>query len=69
VHHQRPEWHLRPRSYSLITDSDGYNTYVGNNEWGCGNPDQCGLQAVRAYTPGDWQVTSNQVAGNTAVLT
>ena len=58
-----------PYSDPLITNSDGYNTYVANNKWGCGNPDQCGLQIVRANTPGDWQVTSNQAAGNTAVLT
>src|SRR5262249_59857396 len=40
-----------------------------DNKWGCGNPDQCGLQTGRANTPGNWQVTSNQAARNTAVLT
>jgi hypothetical protein len=64
-----PSGNCGPYSYPPITNSDGYNTYVGNNKWGCGNPDQCGLQTVRANTPGDWQVTSNQAARNTAVLT
>ena len=58
-----------PYSYRLITNSNGFNTYVANNKWGCGNPDQCGLQTVHATSPGHWQVTSKQAAGNTAVLT
>lgn len=58
-----------PYSYDPITKSDGFNTYVANNKWGCGSPDQCGRQTVQANTPGHWQVTSNQAAGNTAVLT
>ena len=64
-----PQGTCGPYSYQLITNSNGFNTYVANNKWGCGNPDQCGLQTVRANTPGHWQVTSNQAAGNTAVLT
>jgi hypothetical protein len=57
-----------------ITDADGYNTYVANNMWGCGSaqPGQpgayCGRQTVTSYAPGDWSVTSDQKAGNTAVL-
>jgi hypothetical protein len=64
-----PQGTCGPYHYRQITKSDGFNTYVANNKWGCGNPDQCGLQTVRARTPGDWQVTSNQATGNTAVLT
>ena len=43
--------------------------------WGCGSvqPGQagadCGMQTVTSYGPGDWSVTSDQAAGNTAVLT
>jgi len=58
-----------PYAYQLITNSNGFNTYVANNKWGCGNPDQCGRQTLQATSPGKWQVTSNQAAGNTAVLT
>ena len=64
-----PSGNCGPYSYRLITNSDGYNTYVANNKWGCGSPDQCGRQTVQASSPGNWQVTSNQAAGNTAVLT
>jgi hypothetical protein len=64
-----PQGNCGPYAYKSITKSNGYNTYVSNNKWGCGNPDQCGRQTVHANTPGDWQVTSNQAAGNTAVLT
>jgi hypothetical protein len=58
-----------PYSDSAITKSDGFNTYVENNKWGCGNPDQCGRQTVQADSPRYWQLTSDQKAGNTAVLT
>ena len=64
-----PQGTCGPYSYRPITNSNGFTTYVANNKWGCGSPDQCGLQTVRANTPGNWQVTSNQAAGNTAVLT
>lgn len=60
-----PSGNCGPYYYPLITNSHGYNTYVG----GCGSPGQCGPQTVQANTPGDWQVTSNQAARNTAVLT
>jgi hypothetical protein len=58
-----------PYSFRPITKSNGFTTYVLNNKWGCGSPNQCGQQTVRANTPGHWQVTSNQAARNTAVLT
>ena len=59
-----------PYPYSKITNANGYNTYVGNNMWGCG-PDgskKCGPQTLTASGPGSWSVTSNQRSGNTAVL-
>lgn len=52
--------------YSGITNSNGYNTRIINDMWnppGAGHP-----QAVYADNPGDWQVISDQAAGNTAVL-
>jgi hypothetical protein len=58
-----------PYAYSRITNSNGYNTYVGNQMWGCGAPGSCGPETLTAYNPGQWSVTSTQAAGNTAVLT
>lgn len=58
-----------PYTYSRITNSNGYNTYVGNQMWACGAPGSCGPQTLTAYHPGQWSVTSTQKAGNTAVLT
>jgi hypothetical protein len=57
-----------PYRYPPISWNNGYNTNVGNNMWGCGSGN-CGPQTVIAYNPGNWSVTSNQPAGNTAVLT
>lgn len=57
-----------PYSYSKITNSNGYNTYVANQMWGCGDG-SCGPETLTAYDPGHWSVTSTQRAGNTAVLT
>lgn len=57
-----------PYSYSRITNSNGYNTYVGNQMWGCGTPGSCGPQTLTAYGPDRWSVTSTQRAGGTAVL-
>jgi hypothetical protein len=58
-----------PYDYSRITNSNGYNTYVGNQMWACGAPGSCGPQTLTAYNPAQWSVTSTQKAGNTAVLT
>ncbi|HZC69336.1 MAG TPA: hypothetical protein VE442_01455 [Jatrophihabitans sp.] len=58
--------------YDQITNSNGYNTYVGNNMWACGpesDTTSCGPQTLTAAGPGDWKVVSKQAAGNTAVLT
>jgi hypothetical protein len=55
-----------PYSDRAITGSDGFNTYVINDMWnppGSGHP-----QTIEVDSPGHWQVTSDQAAGNTAVL-
>jgi len=55
-----------PLRYRQISGSDGHNTYVINDMWnppGAGHP-----QTIDVDNPGDWQVTSDQAAGNTAVL-
>lgn len=52
--------------YGGITNSNGDNTYVENDMWnppGSGHP-----QTVYANSPGDWEVVSDQAAGNDAVL-
>jgi hypothetical protein len=58
-----------PYGYHGITNSNGYNTYVSNQMWGCGTPGSCGPETMLAYNPGNWSVTSTQAAGNTGVLT
>lgn len=57
-----------PYTYSQITNSNGFNTYVSNQLWGCGTPGSCGPSTMTAYNPGNWSVNSTQAAGNTAVL-
>lgn len=52
-------------SYSQITNSNGYNTYISNNCWA----DPACKQTVSANSPGEWQVVSTEPAGNTAVKT
>ena len=52
--------------YPLITNSNGWNTYVASDMWACGDG-SCGPQSITVYDPGNWSVTSNQTAGNTAV--
>jgi hypothetical protein len=54
-----------PYDYPKNTASSGYNTYVGNNVW---NPISGWQQTLYANSPGDWHVTSNMPAGNTAVV-
>ena len=48
-----------------IYESNGYNTYVGNNVW---SPIPGWHQTLTAYDPGHWSVTTNMPAGNTAVV-
>ncbi len=54
-----------PYDYSQNTASSGYNTYVGNDVW---NPIRGWHQKLYANNPGDWYVTANMPAGNTAVV-
>ena len=49
-----------PYAYSRITNSNGYNTYVGIQLWGCGAPGSCGPETLTAYNPGQWSVTSRR---------
>jgi len=57
-----------------ISWSDGSNTYVANQMWGCGDlapgspGSPCGVQELGANSPADFAVTSAQPAQNTAVL-
>jgi hypothetical protein len=49
-----------------ISGSDGDNTLVLNDMW---NPPGAGhRQTIRVDNPSDWEVTSDQAKGNTAVL-
>ena len=45
--------------------SNGFDTYANNNCWG----DPSCKQTIRANSPGDWQVTAQEPAGNTGVKT
>ena len=63
---QNPGGGCGPYSYRPIADADGSDTYVINDVWnppGAGHP-----QTINVEDPGDWQVTSDQAKGNTAVL-
>jgi hypothetical protein len=51
-------------SYAQITGITS-STYVGNNVW---NPIPGWKQTLHAIDPGNWQVTANMPAGNTAVV-
>jgi hypothetical protein len=51
-------------NYQQITGTTS-STYVGNNVW---NPISGWRQTLYANDPGDWQVTANMPAGNTAVV-
>ena len=54
-----------PYHYSAITQSDGQNTFVGQNVW---NPIPGWSQSLHAAGPGNWYVTAKMPAGNTAVV-
>lgn len=54
-----------PYRYHDITQSNGHNTYVGQNVW---NPIPGWSQALYATGPGNWYVTARMPAGNTAVV-
>ena len=57
---------LGPFVYSKISNTNGYNTYVGNNMWGAGGSGM--TQTLTAADPGKWYVVAKARAGNTAVL-
>jgi glycosyl hydrolase family 12 len=57
---------LGPFVYSKITNTNGYNTYVGNNMWGAGGSGM--TQTLTAADPGKWFVVAKARAGNTGVL-
>ena len=54
-----------PYDYGAITGSDGSNTTVGQDVW---NPISGWSQTLYATSPGNWYVTANMPAGNTAVV-
>jgi hypothetical protein len=54
-----------PYLYPAIAHSDGQNTFVGQDVW---NPIPGWNQTLHAADPGNWYVTANMPAGNTAVV-
>jgi hypothetical protein len=54
-----------PYLYPAITASDGSNSTVGQDVW---NPISGWSQTLYATNPGNWYVTANMPAGNTAVV-
>ncbi len=54
-----------PYTYADITGSDGYNTQVIQDVW---NPIAGASQTLTAYNPGDWSVSADMPASNTAVV-
>lgn len=54
-----------PYLYPAITGSDGSNTTVGQDVW---NPISGWSQTLYATNPGNWYVTANMPADNTAVV-
>ena len=54
-----------PYLYTGNTNSNGYNTYVANNCWA----DPSCAQTITVTSPGNWQVTSTEPAGNSSVKT
>ena len=54
-----------PYLYPAIAHSDGQNTFVGQDVW---NPIPGFSQTLHTTGPGNWYVTANMPAGNTAVV-
>jgi hypothetical protein len=54
-----------PYLYAKITRSTGENTFVGQDVW---NPIPGWSQTLHSTGPGDWYVTADMPAGNTAVV-
>jgi hypothetical protein len=61
----KPSGNCGPYDYASITNSNGFNTYVGNNCWA----DPSCQQTVTAHDPGNWSLSADEPAGNTAVKT
>jgi hypothetical protein len=61
-----PNGVLGPYVYPHITNTNGYNTYVGNNMWAAGGSGM--TQTLTAVDPGEWYVVAKARAGNTGVL-
>jgi hypothetical protein len=60
-----PSGNCGPYLYARNTNSNGYNTYVGNNCWA----DPSCVQTITVTNPGRWRVTSTEPAGNGSVRT
>ena len=60
-----PSGNCGPYYYPRITNSNGYNTYVGNDCWA----DPHCQARITARSPGDWSLTAREPAGNDAVKT
>jgi hypothetical protein len=54
-----------PYVYPAVTHSDGQNSFVGQDVW---SPVDGWSQTLQSANPGDWSVTANMPAGNTAVV-
>jgi len=55
-----------PYLYPAITPSNGYNTYVANQDGACGGDTTgkyCGAQALTSYNPGNFSLTATMPAG------
>jgi hypothetical protein len=60
-----PKGSCGPYLYPAITHSNGQNTTVAQDVW---NPISGWSQTLHATSPGNWYVTANMPAGNTAVV-
>jgi len=57
---------LGPYAYRQITNTNGYNTYVGNNMWAARGSGM--TQTLTAVDPGEWYVVAKAPGGNSGVL-
>jgi hypothetical protein len=65
VRYLSPNGQLRPYRYPAITCNNGQNTTVAQDVW---NPIPQWPQTLHAIEPGNWYVTADMPAGNTAVV-
>lgn len=56
-----------PYNYAPVTPNWD-DTIVGLNGWNCGNPPGCGPLSATVVNPGDWTLSADEPAGNTAVM-